>query len=135
MLSRSKATIKTNGMHTYLLTISKHQKKDYVDKSDLNAIIVTLKWKHPSLTFTEYSYENTGKYRQLHFHGLCRVNGKIMYKDNNSINGYRLQWKPVWDTAGAIKYITKDTQGNKYRQEQILVENYYNHNYGFISTA
>lgn len=130
MLQGAKATIKTDGMHTYALTISKHQKKDYVDKSDLDATIVSLKWTLTDLTFVEYTYENSGKYQQLHIHAIVQTKKPVFFKKNNSLNGFRLQWKKLYNQKhikGWRAYCRKEVDC-KARQEQIFEENYYNHN-------
>ncbi len=135
-LSRSKATIKNNGLHRkhffYLLTIAKHQVKDFVDQLQLDAIVNYIKLVHDSLHIITHSYELSNKYDQLHFHAIVRLSHRIIYKDNNSHKGFRLQWKPVYNWHGAHTYITKDAT-DKYKQEQILLENFYHHNYAFIN--
>lgn len=117
--------------NTYLLTITKHQKKDYVSKENLNTVITELKLRLPTLHFTHYAYENSGYYKQLHFHGVCTARTGVSYRKNASIFGYQLMWKPVFNLAGAISYVTKEAC-SKASQADILVENYYNHNYGFL---
>lgn len=132
--SRSKATIKTQLLHKnqyfYLLTIAKHQVKDYVNKSQLDKIVNSIKYKHDSLHVINYCYEISPKYNQLHFHGIVRLNHKISYKLNCSLGGFRLQWKPIYNWVGANQYITKEAS-DIYKQEQILEENFYHHHYAF----
>jgi len=133
--SRSKATIKTvlldNRPRFYLITIAKHQVKDYVHKSDLDNIVVRLKTKHDTLHVIDCVYEISDKYRQLHIHAIARLGHTISYKQNNSFNGYRVQWSPIYNWKGALSYLTKVVK-SKYRQEQIFAENNYNHSYGFV---
>lgn len=131
MHSRNVVTI-DNSMHNYMLTIAKHQVKDYVDKSDILEVLHLLKLRLPYLETTDvYSYEISPKYRQLHYHGVVRSPRRIHYKENNTLNGYRLQWSPIYNMESTMAYIYKDAI-NRFRQEQILDDNYYSHNYGFL---
>ncbi len=132
--SRSKATIKSHPIDKwfkyYLLTIAKHQVKDYVDKSDLDQAMVSLKLKHDSLNILSKTYEISKLYKQLHLHAIVSIPYSIHYKTNNSFDGFRFQWKPVYDFKGAFKYIYKDSC-NQYEQEQIFALNYYYSQYRF----
>ncbi len=139
-LTRSKATIKATRLHEdtpksvnhfYMVTIAKHQVKDYVHKSNLVKVVSHLKLKHDSLHVIKYCYELSKCYSQLHFHGIFRLSHRITYKDNNSVLGFRVQWKPVYDWQGAIDYIDKECY-NQFSLDQILSTNYYRHHYGFI---
>ncbi len=128
----SEARIKTYG-NTYALTIIRHQKLDYVDKSDLDAVITELKIRLNTMNVLLYAYENSGKYRQLHFHGTVKVNEYIKFKELASINGFFVSFKKLATATDRLKwdaYITKE-DFNKYEREQTLIINYYNHNYGF----
>ncbi len=129
--SDDKDTMIHKKQHFYLLTIAKHQVLDYVHKSDLDQIMVFLKLKHDSLHVIESSYEISSLYKQLHFHAIVRLSHKIYYKKNNSLKGFRIQWKPIYNWKGAFRYVYKDSS-NQYEQEQILVSNYLNHHYAFI---
>lgn len=131
MQSRSETTIKTSGMHKYMLTVAKHQVKDYVTKSELDNVIHCLKLKLPFLvTSTIKCYELSPKYHQLHMHIYVASPRPIFYKNNNSVNGFRLQWSKCTNYSGMIEYIRKDAI-NKYVQDQILIQNYFYNNYGF----
>lgn len=117
----------------YGITISKHRKKDYVDKSDLLAVIAKLKQKLVTLDVFDYHYENSGKYRQLHFHGTATSKWNIHYRENNSIDGFRIEWKKIKDKANLdtwMAYTSKEAS-NTITQDQILQENYYLNNYAF----
>lgn len=142
MKSRSETTMKTDAIdictsnaqiakkYCYAITISKHQKKDYVDKSELNDVLTILKQRNTTLNIHSYVYENSGKYKQLHFHGTGQATVPIYYKKNCSINGFRIEWKlmkSATDRARWSKYISKEAY-NRYAQEHILEENYYHYN-------
>ncbi len=114
-----------------MITIRKHQVLDYVTQHDLDKVIGCLKWKHDSLRIMKHTYEIEDKYKQLHLHAVVYINRLLRYIDNNKFLDFKIHWSPVTSLSGAIKYITKDSK-NRYEQEQILITNYYNHNYGFI---
>ncbi len=121
-----------NSMHkyVYMLTIAKHQVKKYIKKINILSVVSLLKKKLNLLRTHESCYELSPKYHQLHAHIIVSMPKKVYYKDNNSLDGFRLQWSPVFDINGARKYLTKDAT-NKYTQEAILMENYFNNNYAF----
>lgn len=141
MKSRSEATTKTDGMHDYTsyykaittynpkyiyeVTISKHQKKDYVDESNIHDVISKLKFKNTTLYLIDKVYENSGKYSQLHLHGTALSNKPIYFKENNSILGFRIQWKRTYlnRLKGWHKYCHKEIN-SKYAQENTLLENF-----------
>ncbi len=125
-IKESKTTI-DNSMHkyVYMLTIAKHQVKTYVQKEDITETVSLLKRKLVQLRTHETCYELSPKYHQLHAHIIVSTPKKVYYKDNCSINGFRLQWSPVFDIKGARNYLTKDAT-NQYEQEAILMENYFN---------
>lgn len=118
-------------IHKYLITVRKHQVKDYVDKSMLDEAMGYLKFKHNTLHIVDQCYEIDSKYKQLHYHAVVEIKHRIVYKDNSRYKLYRIHWVPVRDLEGALRYIKKQAY-NKYKQEEILMINYYNNNYAFI---
>lgn len=140
MQSRSVATIKTNarhstGQYSYAVTISKHQKKDYVDKSEIENVLSILIRNNDGkkLSFGPVVYENSGQYSQLHLHGVCTSVTSIYFKENCSIDGFRIQWKRIHsrvDYDKWIDYITKEVR-NQFDQNDVLICNFYNYNYAF----
>ncbi len=115
---------------TYLITISCQQKKDYIDRDMLDKVIIWLKMGVDHLNIIRSVYENSGKYRQLHWHGIISVPKNFYYRPYTaygdlslSMNTYRIQYKKIYDIKGAIKYINKDLRYKT--QEDILLENYY----------
>ncbi len=121
-------------VYKYLLTIRKHQVKDYVDESMINSVMDYLKLKHDSLHVVKECYEVDKKYEQLHYHAVVEISHRVWYKDNSKFKTFRIHWSPIGNLCGAISYILKDAS-NKYEQEQILIKNYYCNNYGFIDTS
>jgi len=121
-------------MKEYFLTIRKHQVKDYVSDNDLSNIIELLKSRLPC-EVSDLVYEIDNKYNQLHSHLIVRSQKSIFYKKNSSINGFRLYWLLIDHNKKAVmSYIHKDSY-NKYEQEQIILTNFYRHNYGFQDTG
>lgn len=116
-------------MKEYFLTIAKHQVKDYVSECQITDVINELKLNLPFKVIS-IVYEISRKYDQLHSHVLIKSNRYINYKLYTSIKGFRVYWLAVKDRKPVISYMNKDSC-NKYEQEQILITNYYRHNYGF----
>ncbi len=117
----------------YMITISCQQKKDYIDKSMLDEIILYLKLHIDSLQIIHCVYENSGKYKQLHWHALVRVIGSFRWKRFNSFgneditrNTYRIHWKLSHNPASAIQYMKKDLKHQS--QDDIFINNYYSIN-------
>ncbi len=117
-------------MKEYFLTIRKHNVKDYVSERNISDILVELQ-RRLSLKIIDVVYEVENKYAQLHCHVIVKTVSSVYYKKHSSINGFRVYWRPVVNRAKVLSYMHKDSC-NKYEQEQIIVENYYRHNYGFI---
>ncbi len=122
--SRSETTIR------YLVTISCQQKKEYIDRGMLDRVIRWLKMNVDHLSIIRSVYENSGKYRQLHWHAIISVPKNFYYRPYTAygdlslnMNTYRVQYKKIYDINGAIKYINKDLQYKT--QMDILQNNYY----------
>jgi len=119
-------------MIRYLLTISCQQKKNYVSQLDLDDILLWLKMNVPELKIYEHVYETSGRYSQLHFHGIVTTPASFYFKpftqwgdlEHNS-NTFRLQWIKVYDYIGACAYVQKDLYIQS--QDQILIRNYFKH--------
>ncbi len=112
--------------YRYLVTIRKHQVKDYVDQQMLDFVILQYKLKHDTLRVYDHCYEIDSVYHQLHFHGIFGLCHPIRYKDNCSFNGFIIHWSPIGDLFGAIRYIQKQAY-NVASQEQLLTLNKYCH--------
>ncbi len=118
---------------TYMITISCSQCKDYISPSHLGEVISYLKLCIDSLQILDYSYENSGKYKQLHYHALALVAPRFRYKRYSKFgakhitgNTYQIYWKKVYNTKKALSYIYKD---QRYKtQDEILLDNYYSIN-------
>ncbi len=135
MHSRSETTIDYNDTYRgykykYLITIAKHQVKDYVGQEDLDLVHAILKSRLTDLYIPYWAYEVSLRYGQLHMHGVALTRRPVFYKEHNSILGFRVQWSKIYNLKRAIDYVYKDAN-NKDMQMQILNENYYRYNYGF----
>ncbi len=117
-------------IHRYMVTIAKCQKLDYVEPSQLNSVMLWLKIKQRTLHVDDYTYENDGKYRQLHMHSIVTVKRPVYYKYNNKHNGFYIDWKLITDLDGAYRYIHKHAY-NEHEQQMIINENYIRNNYMF----
>lgn len=121
-------------MILYLLTISCQQKLNYVSKQNLDEVILWLKMNHISFKVYKHSYERSGKYSQLHFHGIVQMAGRWLpftqYGDSAVMdNTFRLQWSRVTDYPGALDYVLKDTKGIASEQDEIIILNYYQYHF------
>lgn len=132
MESRSEATIDYNYTY-YMVTIAKHQVKDYVDKSDILNVQHLMKLKISTLEFMGGGLEISPTYHQLHYHGIVRVPTRvsIYFKNNCSFDGFRVQWRKCYDTNRALDYCLKNAH-NKYVEDQICYTNYFNHHSLFL---
>ncbi len=126
----------TNSIH-YMLTITKHQKKDHVTPEELDEVVVKLQNSIDNFIVYEDAYENSGKYKQLHMHLIVSTDEAFRFSPRwTSLDGFQLKWKRVYDMRKAINYIYKDQNGSrdgqvnpKYaqNQESILWSNRWNH--------
>ncbi len=116
--------------YCYLITIAKHQVKDYVTVEELQEVHWQLKCKLTDLYVPLVTFELSSKYHQLHMHGIALTKRAVYYQKNNSIEGFRIEWRRAYNLVGAISYCLKDAQDLESQQE-ILAINYYMHNYGF----
>ncbi len=102
-------------MEKYLLTISCQQKKKIITESHILDVILWLKMSISSLKIIDYEYETSGKYEQLHFHGIICVKSGFRYKpftvygDASIMPTFSVNWRPITYLSGAYKYIHKDS--------------------------
>ncbi len=121
-------------MILYLLTISCQQKLIYVSKQDLDEVLLWLKMNIPTFHVYKHSYERSGQYTQLHFHGIIEMTGMwrqfIQYGDSLYQNKtFRLQFSRITDYPGALKYVLKDTHDSLVRQNNVFLMNYYKYHF------
>ncbi len=135
MQSRSETTIDRDYTYSrrFLVTISCQQKKAYIDKSMIDEVIMYLKYFIDSLHVEHYVYENSGKYRQLHWHAVVSVTKNFHFAHYTSFGAinitgqsYSINWKPITHLPGAIRYINKDLKYST--QFQIFQDNWYSIN-------
>ncbi len=119
-------------MILYLLTISCQQKTEFILKEDLDEVLIYLKLNEDSIHIYKSSYERSGKYHQLHFHGIIEVKSAfrwkpyIQYGDLDHMNlTFRIHWKRINNYLGAVEYVYKDTHNSPIKQLQIFQENIY----------
>ncbi len=116
----------------YLLTISCQQKKDFIQKYQLDEVCLWLKMNIASLHIQPYVYETSGKYNQLHYHAIVSVDKYFRFKpftacgSIETTNTFRVQWSKVDNLSGALQYIQKDLWYAS--QGEILIRNYYKYN-------
>ncbi len=121
----------TNGVRvdckdTYMITIRKHQVKDYVNKYMLDEVAEYLEQGIKSFYIIQQVYENSGMYKQLHYHAIAKVSKNFRYKPFVEYNGFQIQWTRVYDYFKACAYLLKDLRYKS--QDDILLDNYYSIN-------
>ena len=123
MPSRSEATIERK--YTYMVSVSHPQKKKWVSKLDLDHIMSTLHGRVP-YTLLLLKYELGKRYKQLHIHSIIEVHRKVQFKKEEltRIGEFKVDWKPVFNLAGAINYMSKQSR-NADEQAEILEQNHY----------
>ncbi len=113
----------------YLVTICKHQVKDYVSPNDLFNTLWYLS-KHGVTDFYG-KYERHGRYKQLHYHFITR----IQCYDLTSLSGFRIHYErfPKGDLPVMKRYIDKHYHPYHHTQEDTSFSNYYAYHNGFSS--
>jgi len=105
-----------------MITICLPQKLNFVSESELRSVMSYLS-EHEHYCFIDYTFEAHSKYRQLHCHAICKIPQKrLLYK----YAGFRIFYSKIYDYRGAMQYLYKYAS-NRYLQEQIITENYYNY--------
>ncbi len=116
----------------YMVTIRKHQVKDFVSKYELTSILqrlcTNLTWRINSVTNVVYEL---AKHNQLHLHCIltcCRSFQKWRY---NKIDGFFIHFKNVYNLDGAVSYLQKQVRCRA-SQDEVFTINFFSHHYGFI---
>jgi len=116
----------------FLVTLRKHQVKDYVDYQYLNAIVKVLD-KH-FFNIVDYCLEFHGRYKQLHAHMIVRVSKNFYYGQHvRDVKGFIMHFKAIDnDLLKVSRYLHKHCCGHSDEMlEQIKYTNYYRYHYGF----
>ncbi len=119
--------------YIYMITIRKHQVKDFVSVSELRdtldyLIIEQLGWS--TCCISNVVYEIDPIYSQLHLHCIMHAKRNFKYSRYTRAGPFRIHFRRVYDLGGMERYLTKQIP-DKYRQEQLIIENHYNYHYGF----
>lgn len=125
-------------MGNYLITITAFKKNIPVMEHELKNIIEWL--EHNGVEIEHGAFETSGLYNQLHYHATIKYNGLYrhltQYGDDVHERRFKIHWMKIKrnleDVQRSIQYVYKDTghgKGCHIKQQQILLENYYRHNY------
>ncbi len=121
-------------MEHYMITISSQQKTKFISKANIDSVILWLKMNINSLNICKHVYERSGKYEQLHFHGIVEVLKSFSYKAFTQYGckevcdlTFRVQWTKIVDLEGSVQYLLKDLWIES--QDQILIQNIYEYHY------
>ncbi len=98
-------------MTDYFITISAQQKANKVRRQELEDVQFWLSAN--GARFICRRYESTGKYNQLHFHGIARFQGRfqglVSWGDAvNTDNSYSIRWVKVTNYYRLITYLFKE---------------------------
>lgn len=100
----------------YLITISKHKKTDQSTWSELDTMILYLKYIYHYIKVINVGYEYGSMYGQRHVHLIVRSNCALNYKKLISFNSHQFYYDRLYSEAdlhNAQLYVTKD-QYQKY---------------------
>ncbi len=135
MTSRSETTIECNdtSYDIYMVTISSQQKKAHISKNQLDSVVDYLSKQIDSLSIIQSVYENTGRYKQLHYHAIVNVPKDFRYyrftkfgSSNLTLQTYSINWGRVYNLRRAITYLNKDLKHQS--QQDIIQDNGYKQN-------
>ncbi len=104
-------------MTDYFITISAQQKANKVRRQELEDVQFWLSAN--GARFICRRYESTGKYNQLHFHGIARFQGRfqglVSWGDAvNTDNSYSIRWVKVTNYYRLITYLLKEGSSEAY---------------------
>ncbi len=123
-------------MKYYIVTIRKHQVKDYVSYKELSIVMDRFRQVYPRSYIVSTGVEAHGLYRQLHAHLIVGFTQFVSYKKFNSYFGFYIHFKPITiesdeDMQRCLYYIHKYDWDCDMKRDIIEAENYYNYHYGF----
>ncbi len=123
---------RTKREYIYLITIRKCQTNDFVTKCQLTCLLekLLIKLGFRVDRITNIVYE-LAKYNQLHLHCIIYCNRSFRITHYNRMGQFFIHFKPVYDLGGAKGYLTKQVSCTA-RQDEVIIDNWYSHNYGFI---
>ncbi len=122
MHSRNVVTVdnNTHNSNKWMVTISCQQKKHKITKSHLYEVIMYLKLNISSFKVLDESFETSGKYKQLHWHAICKTKPLFRYKPYTQYgcihmmdDTFSIHWKRITSIKGAVRYIHKDSLNQK----------------------
>ncbi len=122
-------------VYRYILTISKHQKLDFVHESDLQTVYIQFCMRFPNWHNQIIGVEAHGLYRQLHMHcvGYSR---RMLHFTKSSLSfgdGFYAHLERITTIDPDVYDYIQKNDGNIYQREQICAQNYANHHNLFIS--
>ncbi len=119
--------------YIYMVSIHKHQKKDFVTKAELDTVLQDLivKLAYTTCGVINTVYESTHRYNQLHLHTLLICLRDFRYFKYTKSHGFMIHFRKVYNLSGIQHYLSKQVMCHP-SQDQVLDENWYLNNYGFI---
>lgn len=116
--------------HRYMVTIRKYQVKAFVCMNDLDDVLMELT-NMLLCKVSDIVYEIDRKYNQLHLHCIISTINRVRFRHYSKILNYRVYWSPIYSLIKVRKYLSKQVT-NDISQQQLIADNYYHHNYGFV---
>ncbi len=128
----NKRSLGAKRQFTYMVTIRKYKVLDFVSKGELTDLLTSLinRTRFPPCCVSNVVFEIEPTYKQLHLHCILATDTNFKYSRYTKAPGFRIHFRRVYDFAGCVDYLNKQVN-NPWVQEQLISENYFNHNYGF----
>ncbi len=125
-------TLGLKGRYIYLITICKYQVKDFVQKYELENVLKNLYINKlgSEVIIDNIVYEISPTYKQLHLHCILYSKRNFRYNRFTKDGSFKVHFRRVYNLGTLKGYLLKQSC-NTYSQDQTLIENYYNHHYGF----
>ncbi len=111
----------------YLVTVRKHQVKDFVSPVDLENILWYLSKRGVHNLYGKW--ERHGRYKQLHYHFITRIPKYTL----TSFSGFRIHYERFskGDYSAMQRYIDKHYNYHTHDQQHTSLANYFAYYYAF----
>ncbi len=113
----------------YLITICKHQVKDYVSPEELNEVISAL--ASEGIVVQYGCIERHGKYKQLHYHGVVNLPKTMRYGLYTQYDDFRIHYQWIQSHIVTKRYIFKHYSPYTHTEQDTVMANYFAYHYAF----
>ncbi len=102
-------------MTLYMISISSQQKKDTINKQQLQDVITYLKNSIQHFYIQQITFEYGTVYKQLHCHMIVKVKRNFRWKKYTQYgdiqytkNTFHIDYRKIYNHTKAVQYISKD---------------------------